>query len=158
MLEKVKKMANKPACRGLLIFDGECRLCMSVKTFLEKHKRLDGIQFIPYKSLEACRALTHEYKQGERPKYAYLIQTNGVVKRGMEAFLPLMAHGRMRTCLTVLWKIPGVRCVSHRLYHLVACHRYQWFGAFTQSSFSHLSLTKQKGTEVETSDPEPSDP
>gem|GEM_PF-385155 len=155
-MEHVKKMPNKREER-LLIFDGECRLCLSAKKFLEKYGRQDGIHFIPYKSLEASQALSQEYKEGERPPCAYLIQKNGVVKRGVEAFFPLMPHGKMRTCLKMLWKSPRIQSLFHWLYHVVACHRYQWFGAFTPSSSSQLRVKKEGETEVATFDPESSD-
>ncbi len=76
----------------LLIYDGDCRLCMTAKAGLERWGR-DGLdrsmRFVPYQSEEAARSLGAEYQPG-RPEAAFLLQPDGKIQRGLEAFLPLL--------------------------------------------------------------------
>ena len=114
----------------LLVYDGECRLCVATKVKLEKAgigKAASSVRFIPYQSAEAKEALGPLHRPG-RPDMAFLVHPSGDIAQGVDAFLPLAAAlpaGRL-----LLWfiRIPLAKRFLELLYRLIARHRYRFFG------------------------------
>src|SRR5207245_10608055 len=79
-------------CEGLcvmrtLIYDGQCRLCVTAKEGLERlgpAPQQSGIRFVPYQSEEAASRLGAEYQPG-RPDVAVLVGPEGTVRRSVDA-------------------------------------------------------------------------
>lgn len=115
------------AHKRCLIYDGECRLCLTAKQELEPEGTKQGVSFIPYQSEEAARLLGKEYHPG-RPKVAYLIDEEGNIHRGLDAFIPLLSGLPGGHLLLALWRIPFLRPVAYLGYRLIARNRYRWFG------------------------------
>src|SRR5947209_18679470 len=72
-----------------LIYDGQCRLCVTAKEGLERlgpEPQQSDIRFVPYQSEEAASWLGAEYKPG-RPDVAFLVDPDGTIIRGLDAFL-----------------------------------------------------------------------
>jgi len=119
---------SERAC--LLIYDGECRLCVSTKHKLEQAgvgKAGSDVQFVAYQSEEAKRVLGQLYRLG-RPDMAFLVRPSGEVHQGLEAFLPLapsLPGGRL-----LLWclRIPLAKRLAEWGYRMIARHRYRLFG------------------------------
>jgi predicted DCC family thiol-disulfide oxidoreductase YuxK len=119
---------SRQAC--VLLYDGECRLCVSTKAKLEQLRSGRtgiGVRFLAYQSEEARRLLGCNYRPG-RPEEAFMIQPSGKVLRGLDAFIPFLPHlfgGKL-----VLWvlRLTGVRQLAEWGYRMVARHRYRWFG------------------------------
>src|SRR2546426_8578945 len=68
-----------------LIYDGQCRLCVTAKEGLERlapDPQHSDIQFVPYQSEEAACRLGSEYKPG-RPDVAFLVEPDGTISRGL---------------------------------------------------------------------------
>lgn len=115
----------------LLLYDGECRLCVFAKAKLDQLRLGQagtGVRFITYQSDEAQIALGRDYRPG-RPETAFLIRPSGEVLQGLDAFLPLvpiLPGGKL-----LLWwlRFPSVKRLAELGYRMVARHRYQWFGA-----------------------------
>jgi len=66
-----------------LIYDGQCRLCVTAKEGLERlgpAPQQSGIRFVPYQSEEAASRLGAEYKPG-RPDVAFLVEPDGTISR-----------------------------------------------------------------------------
>ena len=75
----------------LLVYDGQCRLCVTAKKGLERlgtHADATPIRMVPYQSEEAKQALGESYRPG-RPNAAFLVRPNGEIARGLDAFLAL---------------------------------------------------------------------
>lgn len=113
-----------------LIYDAECRLCVSVKSKFERAEIGQAgvnIQFIPHQSEEAMKALGHDYRPG-RPETAFLISPSGKVRQGLEAFLPIISNlrGGKLLCWVLRWSF--ARQLAERGYRTIARHRYRWFG------------------------------
>lgn len=112
----------------LLIYDGECRLCVATKRKLERMGQShDAIRFVPYQSDEARQVLGERYSSG-RPDLAFLVKPSGEIEGGLDAFLPFvpaLPGGRM---LLKLLKLPPVKRMAERGYRFVARHRYRLFG------------------------------
>ncbi|MDF0667914.1 MAG: DUF393 domain-containing protein [Nitrospira sp.] len=114
----------------LLIYDGECRLCVSTKQKLEALRVVQAesdVRFLAYQSEEAKRILGPNYRSG-RPDAAFLIQPSGEVLQGLDAFLPLvpdLPSGRL-----LLWwlRFPPAKRLTEWGYRVTARHRYRWFG------------------------------
>ena len=119
----------------VLIYDGECRLCVSTKQKLEQAgvgQAGSDVRFLPYQSDEAQRALGQKYRLG-RPDMAFLVRPSGEVRQGLDAFLPLASSlpgGRL-----LLWclQIPLAKRLVEWGYRMIARHRYRLFGAVRSS-------------------------
>lgn len=110
-----------------LIYDGECRLCVTAKAGLERLGGEPMVRFIPYQSEEAARHLGAGYKPG-RPDVAFLVELDGRISRGLDAFLPLLPGIRGGRFLLALLKFPLARQLALLVYRVVARYRYQLFG------------------------------
>ncbi len=111
----------------LLIYDGECRLCVTAKERLEGGGGDEAIRWVPYQSEEAAQCLAGEYKPG-RPDVAFLVEPDGTVTRGLEAFLPLVPGLKGGRIVLALMNMPLARPLALLLYRVVARHRYRLFG------------------------------
>ena len=125
---------NGPQAR-LLIYDGECRLCVTAKKGLEQlETRVDAspIRMVPYQSDEAKQALGAVYRPG-RPDVAFLIRSDGEIASGLDAFLALLPGLKGGRILSGLFSIPLVKPIGYLLYWCVARCRYAVFGKVPQS-------------------------
>ena len=111
----------------ILIYDGQCRLCVTAKEGIERAGRPQGVRFVPYQSEEAARCLGSEYKPG-RPDVAFLVERDGTISQGLDAFLPLLPGLRGGVLLLALWRVPFLRPLAYLLYRVIARYRYRWFG------------------------------
>ena len=114
----------------LLVYDGQCRLCVTAKKGLERletHADAAPVRMIPYQSEEAKQALGKSYRPG-RPNAAFLVHPNGEVARGLDAFLALLPGLKGGLALTALLSFPLVKPISYLLYWFVARYRYAVFG------------------------------
>jgi len=116
----------------VLIYDGQCRLCVTAKAVLERQGADGTVRFVPYQSEEAARCLGTEYRPG-RPDVALLVEEDGTIMRGLDAFVPLLPGLRGGWVLLALWRMPLLRPLASLLYRVVARSRYRWFGAVTIS-------------------------
>ena len=114
----------------LLIYDGECRLCVTAKKGLERlEMKADAtqIRMVPYQSEEAKQALGAVYRPG-RPDVAFLIRPNGEIASGLDAFLALLPGLKGGRILSGLFSFPLVKPIGYLLYWCVARCRYAVFG------------------------------
>jgi predicted DCC family thiol-disulfide oxidoreductase YuxK len=121
---------NKPSS-PVLIYDGQCRLCVSAKQGLERLGQGDAgppVRFVPYQSEEAACYLGMDYRAG-RPDVAYLVEPSGAVRYGLDAFLPLLRGLPGGGVLAKMANLRAVRPLAQCLYKIVARNRYRWFGA-----------------------------
>ena len=128
--DQKEKPLSLEAC--LLIYDEECRLCMSVKHDLERRgisQTRTGIRFVAYQS-EAARTVTvigHRYRLG-RPQTAFLIQPSGKILQALDAFSLLLPHLPGGTLMQWGLRIGRVRQLAGWGHRLIARYRYRWFG------------------------------
>ncbi len=114
----------------LLVYDGQCRLCVTAKMGLERlgtHADATPIRMVPYQSEAAKRALGESYRPG-RPNVAFLVRPNGEIARGLDAFLALLPGLKGGRVLSVLLSLPLVKPFGYLLYWFVARYRYSIFG------------------------------
>ncbi|MBI4400277.1 MAG: DUF393 domain-containing protein [Nitrospirae bacterium] len=115
----------------ILIYDGQCRLCVTAKEGLERLGEEgvgpEKVRFVPYQSEEAARCLGSDYKPG-RPDVAFLVERDGTISRGLDAFLPLLPGLRGGRVLLILMCVPPLRPLAYLAYRLIARYRYRWFG------------------------------
>ncbi len=116
-----------------LIYDGECRLCVTAKAGIERLGGHQQVRFVPYKSEEALNHLGVEYRAG-RPDVAFLVDPDGTIHRGLDAFLPLLPGFPGGRLLLSLLRIPVLRPLAYLMYRLIARYRYAWFGTVKQAS------------------------
>jgi predicted DCC family thiol-disulfide oxidoreductase YuxK len=117
----------------ILIYDGQCRLCVTAKSGIERLGAPEDVRWVPYQSEEAARCLGPDYRPG-RPDAAFLVEADGTVTKGLEAFLPLLPGLRGGRLLLALWRMPLLRPLAYLLYRLVARYRYRLFGTVPRPS------------------------
>jgi predicted DCC family thiol-disulfide oxidoreductase YuxK len=111
----------------ILIYDGECRLCVTAKEGLEQRGGSPEVRFVPYQSEEAKQCLGGHYRPG-RPDAAFLIERDATIRRGLDAFLPLLPGLRGGRALLFLWRVPFLRPLAYLAYRMIARNRYRWLG------------------------------
>jgi predicted DCC family thiol-disulfide oxidoreductase YuxK len=113
----------------ILIYDGECRLCVTAKEGIERRqKAAPGLRYIPYQSEEAKARLGGTYKTG-RPDAAFLVDQQGRIIEGLDAFVPLLPGLPGGRVMLALLRLPFGRTLANLAYRVVARNRYRWFGA-----------------------------
>jgi len=116
-----------------LIYDGQCRLCVTAKEGIERLGADQSVRFVPYQSDEALNHLGAEYKAG-RPDVAFLVGPDGTIHRGLDAFLPLLPGLPGGRFLLSFLRIPVLRPLAYLIYRLIARYRYAWFGSVKSAS------------------------
>jgi predicted DCC family thiol-disulfide oxidoreductase YuxK len=125
---QINQPRTSQAC--LLIYDGQCRLCVTAKKGLERlepHADATPARMVPYQSEEAKRALGKDYRPG-RPNVAFLVHPNGEIARGLDAFLSLLPGIKGGRVLSALLSLPLVKPLGYLLYWFIARYRYSIFG------------------------------
>ena len=124
----IPKSPPSEAC--LLVYDGQCRLCVGVMRRLERAgagETGSGLRFAPYDSDEAKQALGDRYEPG-LPDVAFLVSQTGQVRQGLDAFLPLLPWLPGGRAFHWLLRFSLVRNAAEWAYRVVARHRYRIFG------------------------------
>ena len=132
----------------LLVYDGQCRLCVTAKKGLERlepHADATPIRMVPYQSEEAKQALGESYRPG-RPNVAFLVRPNGEIDRGLDAFLALLPGLKGGRVLSVLLSLPLVKPFGYLLYWFVARYRYAIFGQVPLAGASESPRTPSPKT------------
>lgn len=111
----------------ILIYDARCRLCVTAKEAIERGGGDQDARFVPYQTEEAACRLGDIYQPG-RPDVAFLVEPDGTVRRGLDAFLPLLPGIRGGRLLLWLLRVPLFRPLGYLLYRLIARYRYRLFG------------------------------
>ncbi|WP_447980189.1 thiol-disulfide oxidoreductase DCC family protein [Candidatus Nitrospira bockiana] len=111
----------------ILIYDAECRLCVTAKAELERMSRDTSVKWVPYQSAEAASRLGAHYRPG-RPDVAYLVKPDGTIERGLDAFLPLVPGLRAGRWVAALFRVPLLKPLAYLFYRAIARYRYRWFG------------------------------
>jgi predicted DCC family thiol-disulfide oxidoreductase YuxK len=116
----------------ILIYDGQCRLCVTAKEGIERLGTPEDVRFVPYQSPEAASRLGGAYQPG-RPDAAFLVEEDGTIKQGLDAFVPLLPGLRGGWMLLALWRVPLLRPLAYLCYRAIARYRYRWFGEIRSS-------------------------
>lgn len=124
---KLPLRSDADSRRPMLIYDAQCRLCMTAKEGLQKLGSTENIRYVPYQTDEARSCLGDVYKSG-RPDAAFLVMSDGTVRRGLDAFLPLLPGLPGGRFLVRLMRLSLLRPLAYLAYRIVARYRYAWFG------------------------------
>jgi predicted DCC family thiol-disulfide oxidoreductase YuxK len=106
---------------------------VTAKSGIEQLGGSPDVRWVPYQSDEAARCLGRDYQPG-RPDAAFLVEADGTIRTGLEAFVPLLPGLRGGRLLLALWRVPFLRPIARLLYRVMARNRYRWFGTVTISS------------------------
>jgi predicted DCC family thiol-disulfide oxidoreductase YuxK len=114
--------------KRVLIYDAQCRLCVTAKERVERVGKDLDVRWVPYQSDEAMHRLGPEYRPG-RPDVAFLVEQDGTIQKGLDAFLPLLPGLRGGRFLHALMRLPVLRSLASLIYRLIARYRYRLFGS-----------------------------
>lgn len=126
-----------PSLRNILIYDAECRLCVSSKEWVERWDRRRRIAFLPFQTAEAKERVPDLAGMACMDALRF-IDAQGNAASGMEAFrrmLPLLPMGRL---LSLLFYIPGFSWLAVKIYRQIAENRYRWFGRASSNKGSTI--------------------
>ena len=112
----------------VLIYDDQCRLCVTAKEGLERVGEDKDVRFVPYHSEEAASRLGADYKPG-RPDAAFLVEKDGTISKGLDAFLPLVPGLPGGHIIQAAMRVPFLRPLAYLAYRLIARYRYKLFGS-----------------------------
>lgn len=116
-----------PGPRNALIYDAECRLCVSSKRRLERWDRRGRITFLPFQTEEAKRLVPDLASIGCLDAIRF-IDAEGEISSGVDAVRNMARLLPLGGVVTVLFYIPGFDWIAVRLYRWIAENRYRWFG------------------------------
>ncbi|HET9846245.1 MAG TPA: DUF393 domain-containing protein [Nitrospira sp.] len=121
---------SKQSGQCVLVYDGQCRLCVTAKNGLEQlrgESHADEVRLIPYQSEEAKQVLGAHYRPG-RPPAAFLVHPDRTIATGLDAFLPLLPGLKGGHPLAKFLSLRLVKPFAYLAYRLVARYRYRLFG------------------------------
>ncbi len=111
----------------LLIFDGQCVLCLRAVETLRSLPCEAEIDMVPLQQnpLPAlpCK-LTREQLQAE----IHVIETDGTVFKGADALIRILRTVPSLRWLEPMYRVPGLRPAASFFYKWIAKHRYRLFG------------------------------
>lgn len=132
--------------KALLIYDGECPMCLRAQAWVRKHVPASKLDLLPCQAPErAERAPQVSYE--ECMEAMQLIMPDGTRYAGQDSFLHLfpLVEGPWKV-LGWLLRAPGVRLASPFVYRWVARHRLQ-ISAFFVRKAPGASCSIDKGCE-----------
>jgi predicted DCC family thiol-disulfide oxidoreductase YuxK len=121
-------MTDPQKSEPVLIYDAQCRLCVTAKEGLDRWRPDQPVRWLPYQSEEAARRLGADYRPGT-PDVAFLVEGDGSIRKGVDAFLPLLPGLPGGRILHAILRRPFMRPLAYLAYRLIARYRYRWFGA-----------------------------
>ena len=124
----VQHEGQRAESERLLIYDAQCRLCVTAKEGVERLGQDLDVRWVPYQSDEAKARLGAQYRAG-RPDVAFLVERDGTIKKGLDAFVPLLPGLRGGRILQTLMRIPFLRPLAYLIYRVIARYRYRLFGS-----------------------------
>ena len=119
-------MVSKPRS-PVLIYDAECRLCLSSKRWIERWDRRQRITFLPFQNPEA-RKLAPELGEMSCMDAMRLVAPDGSISSGVDAFRKMLPFLPLGKVLALFFYLPGVPWLARKVYGRVAENRYRWFG------------------------------
>ncbi len=120
-------MGEQDPSRNVLIYDAECRLCVSSKEWVARWDRRRRIRFLPFQDPQAKERVPDLAGMACMDAMRF-IDAHGNTTSGVDAFrkmLPLLPFGRP---ISLLFYLPGFSRLAAKVYHHVAENRYRWFG------------------------------
>ncbi|MEK7747813.1 MAG: DUF393 domain-containing protein [Nitrospirota bacterium] len=111
----------------ILIYDANCRFCVSSKGWIERWDINHHIQFLPFQTEEAKKKVPSLAELGCLDAMR-LIDANGRVSSGVSAFYEMLPFLPMGKLLALFFRLPGISFFANGLYRVIAKNRYCWFG------------------------------
>jgi predicted DCC family thiol-disulfide oxidoreductase YuxK len=120
---------KKKGVKYIILFDGNCKLCNNVVSFIARNDSRKIFCFIPLESGKASEYLSR-YNQKDVNKGSVLLIQDEKIYTKSNAVLNILK------CLDGLWPVlyvfiivPGF--IRDPVYNLIAKYRYRWFGTIT---------------------------
>ena len=117
------KIKSEAVQRAVLIYDGECSLCRSAKDWIEKSAITGQVEFLPCQSEDRKRRFP-DIKEEICLQAMHVILPDGRILSGDEGFRDVLRYTRRWKWLAYLFRVPGIRFLSPRIYAWVSRNRH----------------------------------
>lgn len=108
---------------ALLLYDGECRLCLAAVRLVKAWDWSGRVAVMPYQNPLVPR-LVPDVPRGEMSRAMLLLGPRGRRYHGADALPRLLSLLPGGLPLRLLFEVPGAPSVAGRLYRWVATHRH----------------------------------
>lgn len=106
-----------------LIYDGDCPLCLTAVSWVQKHARQDALEYLPCRSDERAKRFP-ELSEKQCMEAMQLVMPDGRAHSGDAALPVLLMMLKRWRWLALLFKIPGITLLSAPAYRFIARNRH----------------------------------
>jgi len=113
--------------RLVLLYDGECNLCLNTVALLRKIRTTADLIMVPLQEAPP-ELLPMGVAREELLAQLHVTDGSGKLYRGPEAVVRIMRTVPSLRWIGFLYRLPGMKKPAELLYRLIAKHRYRLFG------------------------------
>ncbi|WP_438444295.1 thiol-disulfide oxidoreductase DCC family protein [Gorillibacterium sp. sgz5001074] len=121
------KRASQQPESLLLLYDGECNLCLATVEKLRRIRTTAQLHMQPLQTADPAQ-LPPGTSPEELLAELHLIDGQGRVYRGAASVVRILQTVPALAWLAPLYRVPGLRSLTDAVYRLIARHRYRLFG------------------------------
>ncbi|TSB45529.1 thiol-disulfide oxidoreductase DCC family protein [Alkalicoccobacillus porphyridii] len=112
--------------KHLILFDAECPLCQSIKTFVTKMDWLNRLEWYPLQEIHHTkyRFLKNRNIYDE----IHMITANNEIKTGFYTVRKILLNLPLTAGIGLILFIPFIDKLGVSLYQFISTNRYEWFG------------------------------
>ncbi|MEX2105204.1 MAG: DUF393 domain-containing protein [Bacilli bacterium] len=127
--------------RLIIIYDGQCVLCTRTVVKLMALRTTAIIESIPLQDERTTILLPEGYNRDLLDKEIHVIDiSNGHMIRGADAIVYVMTKLPSLRFVSIMYRIPGMKWLSSRIYQWIAKHRYDLFGKIDECDSGHCRM------------------
>lgn len=120
----------------IVLYDGECQLCLASVRRLKEMQSTAILRFIPVQSLEETYETIPELSAVTEEQLLtkmHVVEMDGTLHAGAAGIVRILRTVKGFRWLAPLYSVPGLRGMADLLYRVIASKRYDWFGKADES-------------------------
>ncbi|WP_324282369.1 DCC1-like thiol-disulfide oxidoreductase family protein [Cyanobacterium aponinum UTEX 3222] len=125
----------------IIIYDGNCNLCVNFTKLLERFDRGKLFRYIPMQNTAILETLNITPQDCEQGMILKNIEDNSLIWQGSEAaekIIELLPNGQL--FINAYRSIPNLKFIGDKSYLKIRDNRYQWFGGREKTYYSPYNL------------------
>ncbi|SEM68401.1 thiol-disulfide oxidoreductase DCC family protein [Paenibacillus sp. OV219] len=136
MARTPKQSEERSREKLIVLYDGECILCLASVKRLKELQSSAIVRFIAVQALgetyETIPGLDHVTTEQLLSKI-HVVEMDGTLHAGAAGIVRILRTTRGLRWLAWLYRVPGLHSAADGLYRIIAAKRYDWFGKADQS-------------------------